>query len=333
MKEEVTGAERVEIVNLGRGADDFSSAVRKGLTSTPKMVSPRYFYDELGAVLFEAICRLPEYYVSRAESKILLDFSGEIVASMETPLRLVELGCGTATKTRHVITAALKRQASLQYIPIDIDYGTLRDTADALASAYDALRITAIAAPFEDGIEHASALRGGDDANTLVLFLGSTLGNFEPDARHTFLRKLRDGMRPGDAVLVGADQDKNDEILIPAYDDVLGVTAAFNRNLLVRINRELGGTFEVALFRHEARYDHDRKRIEMHLISDIAQRVAIRAAGIEIDFAEGESIHTESSYKFTPHAINSIAQEAGFALTHQWTDRDRLFADFLLRAV
>ncbi|MDP9190579.1 MAG: L-histidine N(alpha)-methyltransferase [Acidobacteriota bacterium] len=329
----MTRADRVELIDLSRAADDFAADVRDGLTSTPKALNPRYFYDDLGSILFEAICRLPEYYVSRIEDGILASSAGDIVAAMEAPIRLVELGSGAATKTRHLIAAALQRQAGLSYIPIDIDRSMLRGTSDALAAEHEALRLTAIAGSFDEGVLAAMRLPAHlPGERTLVLFLGSTIGNLEPEARHHLLLQIRSGMRDGDAMLIGADQDKSEAILIPAYDDVLGVTAAFNRNVLGRINRELGGTFDVASFHHRAWYDRERKRIEMHLVSDIAQRITVRESGIEVDFTEGESIHTESSYKFTRDAVATMAADTGFRLTRQWTDTGGWFADYLLTA-
>jgi len=335
-KREIIGARSgspVEIIDLRRGADDFAADVRAGLTATPKTLSPRYFYDDLGSVLFEAICRLPEYYVTRAEEEIIRDWSGEIVAALQGPIRIAELGSGTAAKSRHLLDAALRRQPELEYLPVDIDHGTLQATADALAGEYDALRITGMAASFEDGLATLATRLSGSAEHTLVLFLGSTIGNLEPAQRLEIARLIRSALRPGDALLLGTDLVKSADVLIPAYDDVLGVTASFNRNLLVRINRELGGTFDVAAFRHEARYDTEKQRIEMHLISTIAQSAAVRAAGIDVQFAAGESIHTESSYKFTQDSVALLAAESQFRLAHQWTDRRGWFGENLLIAV
>lgn len=323
----------VQILDLRRGADNFSADVRAGLTSTPKTLSPRYFYDDLGSFLFEAICRLDEYYVTRAEDEILRTSSDEIIAALPDPIRLVELGCGTAVKTRHVIDAALRRQPALDYFPIDIDGGTLGATAEALSAEYGALRITGIAASFDDGLHELEARLATADSHTLVLFLGSTIGNLDPEGQREILQSVRRALRPGDALLLGADRVKSEDVLIPAYDDPPGVTAAFNRNLLVRINRELGGTFDVRSFNHEARYDRQRQRIEMHLVSTVRQTATVRAAGIEVEFAEGESIHTESSYKFTRDAIELLARDTRFALARQWTDRQSWFGDNLLLAV
>ena len=320
----------MQIVKLHHGTDSFAADVRTGLSSSPKILSPRYFYDDLGSILFEAICALDEYYVMRAEDEILRRSSDEIIGSLPVPLRLVELGCGTAIKTRHLIEAALLRQAELSYLPIDIDEATLRATSEALASEYAALRIVGISASFEDALRELPSLLSAQQP-TLVLFLGSTIGNLEPKAQRELLRSIRRALRSDDALLLGADTVKSEEVLIPAY--VLGVTAAFNRNVLLRINRELRGTFDVRTFRHEARYDRQRQRIEMHLVSNTSQRVAVAAAGIEIDFAEGESIHTESSYKFTSDAIELLAHDTQFRVARRWTDDRGWYGDSLLVAI
>jgi len=334
-KRETTTVRRdaaVEIIDLTRGHDDFAADVRVGLKSRPKTLRPRYFYDELGSTLFEAICLLPEYYVARAEAEILRESGDEIISGLSRSIRLVELGPGTAMKTRFLIEAALRRQSGLAYFPIDIDAATLSATAEALVSEYPRLRIIGIAASFEDGLRDLAGRLAETPQPTLVLFAGSTIGNLNSHEQREILRAIRAVLRSGDVLLLGADAVKSKDILIPAYDDVLGVTAAFNKNLLVRINRELDGTFDVAAFRHEIRYDHERQRIEMHLVSTARQRATVRAAGIEIEFDAGESIHTESSYKFTREAIEALAHDSQFTLARQWTDRRGWFGENLLIA-
>jgi L-histidine N-alpha-methyltransferase len=312
---------------------DFAADVRSGLSSVPKTLSPRYFYDDLGGILFEAICRLPEYYVTRAEDQILVERSGEIIASFDRPMKLVELGSGAATKTRRIIEAILSRQPALRYVAIDIDATGAQKTAEALTAEYRGLSVSPIAATFEAGIARFAADFPGDETEaTLALFLGSTIGNLEADARRQLLRSVRGALRQGDALLLGADRVKSPEVLVPAYDDALGVTAAFNRNLLVRINRELGADFNVGAFRHLARYDEVLQRIEMHLVSEIEQQVTIPAADLRVDFAAGESIHTENSYKFSRDSIEALARECGFVLDRSWTDEQQLFANYLLVA-
>ena len=321
----------VKFIDLTKGSADFAEDVSRGLTREPKALSPRFFYDDLGSILFEAICRLDEYYVTRAEAEILREAGSAIVAALHGPISLVDLGCGSAGKTRHIIDNVLRRQPGLDYVPIDIDAGILRTTAETLSAEYRPLSVTAIAGSFDDALR---ALPAHLDAGTqaLVLFLGSTIGNFEPEEQRNMLRSIRAALKSGDVVLLGADLVKTEDILIPAYDDVLGVTAAFNRNLLVRINRELGGTFDVSAFDHAVRYDAQRQRIEMHLVSKRRQIVTVATPELEIAFAEGESIHTESSYKFTRQNVEMLAREAGFRLTHQWTDDRRWFGEHLLIA-
>jgi dimethylhistidine N-methyltransferase len=323
---------RIRIVDLAPVPNDFAADVRAGLTSRPKTLDPRYFYDDLGVSLFDAICRLPEYYVTRAEDEILASYAQEILDASGRPLRLVELGSGAATKTRRLIRPLIERQQHVEYVAIDMEATTLRATAEALVREYGTLSVTGLAAAFDSGIaELTDLVRAGGEA-TLVLFLGTTIGNFDPAGQSALLSTLREVLRPGDTLLLGVDEVKSKSILIPAYDDALGVTGAFNRNLLVRINRELKGSFDLARFRHVVRYDENLDRIEMHLVSASVQSVSIAALGIHVDFDEGESIHTESSYKFTKSAIESLAADSGFALIRSWTDHQSLYSDHLLVA-
>jgi len=323
---------RVQIVDLTETGRGFAVDARDGLSASPKVMPPKYFYDELGSILFEAICHLPEYYVGRAETEILAERSGSIVSAVRQPFRLVELGCGSGAKTRYLIRAALARQTQLAYVPIDVDPSILRSTVDALASEYGTVSITAIAGTFERGLATLPGVLSDSGEATLVAFLGSTIGNLEPDERQQLLQCVRRALRSGDALLLGADLAKTPEILLPAYDDALGVTAAFNLNLLVRMNRELDAAFDVSRFRHLARYDATQRRIEMHLTSAVEQTIRIAAADLDVHFAAGESIHTENSYKFDRATIDNLAQSAGFRLTAEWTDARGLFCDFLLIA-
>jgi L-histidine Nalpha-methyltransferase len=313
----------------------FGEDVRHGLTATPKVLQPKYFYDELGSLLFGAICALPEYYVFRAESEILRARAGEIAAWLPGPVRIVELGSGDARKTRLLIDALIVRQGGLDYLPVDVSSTALVQGSEELLSAYPNLRVTAWVADY-----HAALRAIRDESNgsnrykhTLVLFLGSTLGNLEPAERSEMLRSVRGLLNPGDAFLLGIDLKKPESILIPAYDDPLGVTAAFNLNVLGRINRELGGEFDLASFRHRARYDRELSRIEMHLESLRDQTVPIRGINLEVSFQAGETIHTESSHKFDPDEIAALAAEAGMELRWSWFDRAKQFSSNLLVAV
>jgi dimethylhistidine N-methyltransferase len=313
-------------------AGSFAEDVRRGLTASPKVLLPKYFYDTLGSRLFEAICELPEYYLTRAETEIFASHAGEIAAALDGRLRLVELGSGDAQKTRLLIAAVLARQGELDYVPIDISQSAIEQSSDRLLGTYPELRITAYVAEYQEALRaicHEPLPPGV--ARTLVPFLGSTIGNLDPE-RIDLLQDIRRCLRPGDGLLLGTDLRKDERVLLAAYDDALGVTAAFNLNLLVRINRELGGEIDLAAFRHRARYDPEKGRIEMHLESRRDQAVAIRGLGLEVAFAAGEAVHTESSYKFSPEQIVDLAGRTGFELRRTWTDSGRRFGSHLLVA-
>jgi dimethylhistidine N-methyltransferase len=311
--------------------DDFGHDVRIGLTAARKWLPPRWFYDALGSSLFDAICFLPEYYVLRAESEILTSFRDEIVHSFGPQVRLVELGSGAARKTRILLDALTERQPELEYVPVDIDAAMLERTGRDLLNEYANLRVTAVASNIS-APSRSMALLQRTHVRTVVLFLGSTIGNFEPDAAIAMLRDLRSALAPGDALFLGADLKKDRAILDPAYDDPLGVTAAFNRNVLGRINRELGGHFDLNAFLHRAFYAEEHGRVEMHLVSTRAQHVRIEAVDLEIAFEDGESIHTESSYKHDSTTLASLAATSGFTVTKTWTDSRGWFADVLMIA-
>lgn len=315
-----------------RARRTFAEDVRAGLTARPKALLPKYFYDDLGSRLFEAITALPEYYPTRTESGILRARSGEIATCLSGPVRLVELGSGDGQKTRLLIEALIARQGALEYLPIDISEAAIEASARVLLAAYPDLRVTAYVGEYHQALQ---AIRGEleePSGRTLVLFLGSTLGNLDPEDRPALLRDIRGLLAPGEAFLLGVDLKKSEDVLIPAYDDPLGVTAAFNLNLLGRINRELGGQFDLAAFRHRALYNREAGRIEMHLESRRAQTVVIRGLGIEVSFAEGETIHTESSYKFDLAQVAALAAVTGFELARTWTDPAGWFASNLLMA-
>jgi len=314
----------------------FAEDVRQGLTSSPKVLQPKYFYDELGSLLFSTICALPEYYVFRAEMEILRASAGEVAAWLQGPIRVVEMGSGDARKTRLLIDAVLARQGGLDYLPIDVSRTALEQSSEELLSAYPNLRVTGWVGDYRQAlraIRDESRGPGAHFKHTLVLFVGSTLGNLEPEERSELLRSIRDLLKPGDAFLLGIDLKKSEDVLIPAYDDPLGVTAAFNLNVLARITRELEGEFDLRSFRHLARYDRTLGRIEMHLASLRRQTVRIPGAGLEVSFEEGETIHTESSYKFDPDQIAALAAEAGMELRRSWFDRARRFSSNLLVAI
>jgi L-histidine N-alpha-methyltransferase len=263
---------------VAASADDFAGDVRRGLTSERKSLPPKYFYDELGSQLFEAICLLPEYYLTRAEGEIFACRSEEIVerASEGSRVTLFELGSGSATKTRRIVEALVARQGQLRYVPVDISPAALEAGAHALLQDFDGLDVSAYASDYDAALPLLSKeLREGERA--LVLFLGSNVGNFDREGARDFLKKVRSVLRAGDCLLLGADLKKDRAVLEAAYDDALGVTAAFNLNLLARINRELRADFHVRDFRHVALYDEREGRVEMHLESAREQTVNLGA--------------------------------------------------------
>ncbi|HEY0078895.1 MAG TPA: L-histidine N(alpha)-methyltransferase [Pyrinomonadaceae bacterium] len=313
----------------------FAEDVRAGLTSSPKYLFPKYFYDELGSQLFDAICLLPEYYLTRAETEVLAEHSDEIRrALVGERVALLELGSGSAVKTRSIIDALLRRQTSLLYIPIDISPSALETSARALLQSYPSLRIDAYASDYDSALEDLRRRR--DEAvreRLLALFLGSNIGNFDREEARRFLRTLRAVLRPDDALLVGVDLKKSSSLLEAAYDDALGVTAAFNLNLLARINRELDADFDPRAFRHVAFYNEAEGRIEIYIESRRAQSVRIRSLDLRISFADGERIHTENSYKYDLPELARLASETGFTLARTWLDRARRFSSNLFVAV
>ncbi|HYI13177.1 MAG TPA: L-histidine N(alpha)-methyltransferase [Thermoanaerobaculia bacterium] len=322
---------RFTLVRGQETANDFGRDVRIGLTASPKWLPPRWFYDALGSSLFDSICFLPEYYVTRAEADVLTRHQAEIAEAFGPNIRLVELGSGAARKTRILLDALTGRQPDLEYVPVDVDASMLERSGRELLNDYPRLRVRALCADFSRPSAALASLprhRG----RTVVLFLGSTIGNLDPDAAVAMLHDLRSTLAPGDALFLGADLRKSKAILEPAYDDPLGVTAAFDLNLLGRINRELGGHFLLDSFRHRAFYDERLGRIEMHLVSTREQTVPIDGLDLEIAFAEGETIHTESSYKHDDATLGALAAGSGFAIENQWTDARGWFTDALLVA-
>lgn len=322
------------------GSDDsFARDVRAGLTSNPKTLPPKYFYDELGSHLFEAICCLPEYYLTRAESEILGRHADGIVAASAEgagrTIRLIELGSGSAVKTRQLISAVLRRQPELLYLPVDISAGTLERSSRELLHEYSRLRIVAYAGDYFTALTGPAGKRITDcraDERNLVLFLGSNIGNFDLHESREFLRAIRAILRVGDALLLGADLKKSSAVLVPAYDDALGVTAAFNLNLLARINRELDGNFDVSRFCHKAVYNEELGRVESHLVSRVPQRVLVKGIGVDVSFERDETIHTENSHKFDLDQLSGMARDSGFALQRSWFDERRFFSFNLFSA-
>ena len=291
----------------------FAEDVRDGLTAPRKFLQPWYFYDPLGSALFAAICELPEYYLTRAETEILQRHGASIARAFANPSRVIELGSGNARKTRMLFD---KLRKPFTYVPIDVDPSVLDLEFE---------NVQPIVGDFRD---IASLVQPA--AGTAALFLGSSIGNFDFESAVTLLRDVRRILTPGDQFLLGADLRKPKTILEPAYDDALGVTAAFNLNLLARINRELEGRFDLTSFRHRALFNEQESRIEMHLVS--VRRQSVTIGDLTVHFEEGESIHTENSYKYGEPDLQALARNGGFAIEQIWTDSRGWFADALLVA-
>lgn len=315
---------RVAVSNSTLGND-----IQAGLTAIRKSIPARYFYDDLGSALFEAITHLPEYYVTRAETEVLRRHAAEIVKAAGGARRVIELGSGSARKTRLLFDELTHGGAQIEYVPVDIDPHMLEKSARELLVEYPSLRVTAVCADFTQPSRALSEIVSQE--RTLAIFLGSTIGNFHPGPAAALLRDLKSVLSPGDAILLGADRKKSNDVLHPAYNDALGVTAAFNLNMLQRINRELGGHFDLSAFAHRAFYDPDQGRIEMHLVSLREQSAPIDALNLEIAFTEGETIHTENSYKYDDEDLSRLAAEAGLEIGATFSDSRRWFADVLFR--
>ena len=311
--------------------ETFAGDVCRDLQRTPKQLQSQYLYDELGSSLFESICRLPWYRITRAEASLLARHAPTIasLSASERSLAVVELGVGSGEKLSTIVDAMV-RTGDLDVHLIDVSAAALDATETRLAR-FPEVRVRRHQATYDEGL---ASLPASIDAETrtLVLFLGSNIGNFDVETARDLLRAMRRALREGDNLLLGADLIKPEADLLAAYDDPLGVTAAFNKNLLVRLNRELGGQFDLRTFDHRAVWNAREHRIEMHLVSRIRQDVWIESAGLRVPFAAGESIWTESSYKYTEESIAALGAAAGFALTAQWIDEDARFALTLLTA-
>lgn len=313
-----------------RYVSEFAADVRASLTKHGQRELPsKYLYDEVGSALFEAICVLPEYGLTRADARLLQKYAAEIVGRLPSPIHVAELGSGSGKKTRWILEALSRRQKTYYY-PIEISPSALAACEKELGQI-DLVSIVGYEQPYLEGLRTVAEGRGERD-HLLVLFLGSTIGNFDRDAGEEFLQEMRATLRPGDALLLGTDLEKSIELQLLAYDDPAGVTAAFNLNLLARINRELGANFDLSCFRHEARWDRAERRIEMHLRSTRQQIVQIPAAGLRIMLDEDETIWTESSHKYAAKEIPGMAARTGFRCDGQWIDEQWSFGQNLLIA-
>jgi L-histidine N-alpha-methyltransferase len=305
----------------------FARDVAFGLAAPQKWLPPKYFYDQRGSRLYEQICALPEYYPYRAELEILSTYAAEIHAEIGH-LALVEFGSGSATKTRHLLSAYEWAGRPFRYCPVDISREILWDTANRLLQEYSHIEIRTMHADFAGQPEVIQAFQLEKKA---VAFFGSSLGNFTPDESIEFLQRTAAIMGPEDVFLMGIDLKKSPAILVPAYDDAQGVTAAFNLNVLHRINRELGGRFDPQSFEHLALYNDKQGRIEMHLRSRLAQRVPVTKIEQVVSFGKDETIHTESSYKYTVDEVRDLGYQANLVLSRTWFDARRFFLLALFR--
>lgn len=311
-------------------SSEFAADVYAGLTKPAQKELPsKYLYDDVGSALFEVISRLLEYGLTRADERLLQRHSRDIVERLATPVAVAELGSGSGRKTRQILEALCRRQRT-RYYPIEISPTALAMCQREL-SDIDSISILGFEREYLDGLLEVAAQRRAGQ-HILVLFLGSTIGNFDRMAGIKFLASVRRILQPGDSLLLGTDLEKSSAQLLAAYDDELGVTAAFNLNLLSRINRELDADFDLSQFEHVAKINHHFRSVEMHLRSKSRQMVHIPASGLTVEFLEGETIWTESSHKYSPEEVFVMARTAGFRCDVQWIDDQWPFAENLLIA-
>jgi L-histidine N-alpha-methyltransferase len=306
---------------------EFAADVSAGLSKSQKELPAKYLYDEVGSALFEVITVLPEYGLTRAEERILGQHSSEIARWLPSNVAVAELGSGSGRKTKPVLQAIASLRDSVSYCAIDVSKAAL-DSCCSQLNGLSGVEVGGLQCPYLDGLAEICGRRLGDES-LLVLFLGSSIGNFERDQATRFLSAVRKRLRPGDALLLGADLVKSPTQLLAAYDDPTGVTAAFNLNLLGRINRELNANFDLRNFRHEARWCGDNRRVEMHLCSMIRQVVDIPGAGCRVEFDEDETIWTESSHKFGTGELTHLAGQTGFISVARWIDTEWPFVENL----
>lgn len=300
----------------------FAEEISSSLNRDSKFITPKFFYDKKGSDLFEKICTLPEYYPTRTEITILKNLQTELPSFIDDSFRLVELGSGASVKTRLLLDIFTKMQQTTEYLPIDISE-ILAESSEQLLQDYDNLRITGIIDTYEGGLEF---LKNYDSKNNLIIFLGSSFGNFSPSNGKTFLEKINSTMKPGDLFLIGLDLVKDSQILESAYDDAQGVTAEFNLNVLSRINNELDADFNLSNFSHYSTYNKESQRIEMYLKSLVNQSVIISKSNLSLNLEKNELIHTEYSHKYTLEQIKTLLKSTGFKINHTWLDDDAHFS-------
>lgn len=295
----------------------YTDEVIRGLTAPQKTLPCKLFYDQTGSALFEEITRLPEYYLTRTELEILKQNSGDIALAAGSPITVIELGAGSATKTEMLLRAIARRQMRVKYFPVDISPSVLMEARNRLRTEFPGALIKPVIADFGNGFQFLKEIPG----KKLVLYLGSSIGNFERNDAVAMLRKVHDQLVTGDALLLGTDMVKAEDILVPAYDDSQGITQQFNRNILRRLNRELGANFDLEAYRHIAEWCPARSRMEIFLESTRSQTVTIGATGTRLRFRAGERIHTEISSKYTLDMVAQMLCVSGFNLTQSWFDK------------
>ena len=300
----------------------FAEEISFSLNQISKFINPKFFYDKKGSELFESICLLPEYYPTRTEISILKKLKHDLPSYLDENINLVELGSGTSVKTRLILDIFTKLQPKTEYFPIDISE-ILTESSEQLLKDYDTLHITGIIDTYEGGLEF---LKSYDDKKNLILFLGSSFGNFTPDDGKLFLEKIFSTMKSGDLFLIGLDLVKNKNILESAYDDSTGVTAKFNLNVLSRINDELDADFDINNFSHYSIYNENDQRIEMNLKSLVSQSVIIGKSNLSLNLDKGELIHTEYSHKYHISQIKKFLSDVGFEFKNMWLDDEKHFS-------
>jgi dimethylhistidine N-methyltransferase len=322
--------ERFNLIQYQTNLESFSSNVKDGLSAASKQLSPAFLYDERGSNLFEDICKLDEYYLTRSEAEILESKSAAIVEPFDKETVVVELGSGSSIKTRLLIDAYTRRHNGMHYVPIDISSTMLKESSQEMLKSFDKLKVTGIAAEYREALRHLAASREFRDKRKLVLWLGSSIGNFNRAQALQFMTEIRTLLKPGDCFLLGVDLKKDENILVPAYHDSKGVTEDFIKNVLRRINNELGGDFDLNQFTYSAIYNQIEGAIEMRLISNQEQSVNISSLNMSANFKEKEAIFVESSYKYNQEDIETLVNSSGFTLTQQWFDSSNRFSLNLL---
>ena len=320
----------IPAVTSASPAFGLAAEIREGLSRRQRELPSKYLYDEVGSALFEAICALPEYGLSRAGERLLYRHAGDLLPHLPPSVMVAELGSGSGRKTRHVLEALSRRHPTVYY-PIEISRAALQQSERELGQL-PCVYVVGVEREYLDGLADVARRRQPGQC-LLVLFLGSTIGNFDRPEALKFLRQVRATLQAGDALFLATDLEKPVDIVLRAYDDPAGVTAAFNKNLVCRINRELGGDFDTSLLEHVARYDFQHRRVEMHLRATAPQTVRIAGADFTFQLEEGETLWTESSHKFAPDEAAEMGRNSGFHCVARWLDPEWAFGHYLLRAV